>query len=78
VADPSRGQTVKAFVVLAAGRPLDEAALLAFLANKLSPMELPKQIVFRDALPKTAIGKLSKKDLIDEEARRAAATGAGP
>ncbi len=76
VADPYRGQTVKAFVVRATGRELDEAALLVFLADKLSPMELPKQVVFRDALPKTAIGKLSKKDLIAEEARRAAATGA--
>ncbi len=78
VADPYRGQTVKAFVVRAAGRQLEEAELIAFLADKLSPMELPKQIVFRDSLPKTAIGKLSKKDLIAEEARRATATGAGP
>jgi long-chain acyl-CoA synthetase len=78
VPDSYRGQTVKAFVVRAAGRELTEAALLAFLADKLSPMEMPKQIAFRDNLPKTAIGKLSKKDLIVEEARRAAVPSARP
>jgi long-chain acyl-CoA synthetase len=78
VPDPYRGQTVKAFVVRAAGRDLTEAALLAFLAGKLSPMEMPKQIEFRATLPKTTIGKLSKKDLVEDEARRAAAGGAGP
>jgi len=75
VPDPYRGQTVKAFVVRAAGQELSEAALLAFLADKLSPMEMPKQIVFRDNLPKTAIGKLSKKDLIAEEAKRVEQAG---
>jgi long-chain acyl-CoA synthetase len=73
VPDPYRGQTVKAFVVRAVGQELSEATLLAFLADKLSPMEMPKQVVFRDTLPKTAIGKLSKKDLVEEETRRAAA-----
>ncbi len=75
--DPYRGQTVKAFVVRAAGRDLTEADLLAFLADKLSPMELPKQIEFRASLPKTTIGKLSKKDLLAEESERAAVE-AGP
>jgi long-chain acyl-CoA synthetase len=78
VPDPYRGQTVKAFVVRAAGRELTEAALHAFLVGKLSPMEMPKQIEFRATLPKTTIGKLSKKDLVEDEARRAAAGGAGP
>src|SRR5260370_17253493 len=78
VPDPYRGQTVKAFVVRAPGRELTEAALHDFLVGKLSPMEMPKQIEFRAALPKTAIGKLSKKGLVEDEARRAAATAAGP
>jgi long-chain acyl-CoA synthetase len=71
--DPYRGQTVKAYVVrTASGQDLTEAALLAFLADKLSPMEMPKQIEFRTSLPKTVIGKPSKKDLLAEEAQRAA------
>jgi long-chain acyl-CoA synthetase len=43
----------------------------------LSPMEMPKQIEFRASLPKTVIGKPSKKDLLAEEAQRAAAKAAG-
>jgi long-chain acyl-CoA synthetase len=75
--DPYRGQTVKAYVVRAAGQDLSEADLLAFLADKLSPMEMPKQIEFRASLPKTLIGKPSKKDLLAEEAQRAAAGASG-
>jgi long-chain acyl-CoA synthetase len=55
------------------GESLTAEELRAFLADKISPMELPRQVEFRDALPKTLIGKLSKKELIAEElARRAA------
>jgi long-chain acyl-CoA synthetase len=76
VPDSYRGQTVKAFVVPAPGQSLTAEALLAFLKDKLSPMEMPKEIEFRAALPKTAIGKLSKKELIAEEtARRGGASG---
>ncbi|MBT4426083.1 MAG: hypothetical protein HOC88_04260, partial [Rhodospirillaceae bacterium] len=38
--------------------------------DKLSAIEMPKQIEFRDELPKTLIGKLSKKELIAEEAAK--------
>ncbi|HVJ56033.1 MAG TPA: long-chain fatty acid--CoA ligase [Aliidongia sp.] len=74
--DPYRGQTVKAYVTLRAGMILDEAMLRTFLEERLSPMEMPKLIEFRDALPKTAIGKLSKKALLDEEAAKTAAAAA--
>ena len=72
VSDPYRGQTVKAFVVRRPDCELDEATLKAFLKDKLSPIEMPKMIEFRDSLPKTQVGKLSKKALQDEEAARAA------
>ncbi len=72
VSDPYRGQTVKAYVAPVAGASLDETELRAFLKDKLSPIEMPKLFEFRDSLPKTLIGKPSKKALIEEEARRAA------
>ena len=72
ITDPYRGQTVKAFVVRRPDSELDEATLKAFLKDKLSPIEMPKMIEFRDSLPKTQVGKLSKKALQDEEAARAA------
>ena len=75
IEDSYRQQTVKAFVKLRAGQSLDAEALTAFLKDKLSPIEMPKEIEFRDELPKTLIGKLSKKELIAEEAaKRKAAT----
>ena len=64
--DPYRGQTVKAFVALKAGASLTAEALTKFLADKLTPIEMPKQIEFRDSLPKTTVGKISKKMLLEE------------
>jgi len=73
IPDEYRGEVPKAFVRLKIGESLTSEALREFLADKISPMEIPRQVEFRDALPKTLIGKLSKKELIAEElARRAA------
>ncbi|GAO98227.1 long-chain-fatty-acid--CoA ligase [Caedimonas varicaedens] len=65
--DLQRGEAVKAFVKLRSGMPLKAEELHIFLQNKLSPIEMPRQIEFRDSLPKSMIGKLSKKELIAEE-----------
>jgi long-chain acyl-CoA synthetase len=68
VPDGYRGETVKAFVVLRAQAVLDEAGLRAFLEDRLSPIEMPKQIAFCEQLPKSAIGKILKRALIAEPA----------
>lgn len=73
VPDEKRGETVKAFVKLKAEKTLTEAELLAFLHDKLTPIEMPKYIEFRDTLPKTMIGKLSKKELKAEEKKKQSA-----
>ncbi len=73
IADPYRGEAAKAFVRLKKGAPafdLDE--LKAFLADKLGRHEMPAALEFRDRLPRTPVGKLSKVELRDEERRRAA------
>jgi long-chain acyl-CoA synthetase len=72
VADKKRGEVAKAFVKLKPESTLTEEALFAFLKDKLSPIEMPKYIEFRDQLPKTIIGKLSKKELVAEEKARKA------
>jgi long-chain acyl-CoA synthetase len=61
VADPIRGQTPKAYVVLAEGIELDEDGLHAFLADKLSPPEIPRIVEFRNKLPRSAAGKILKR-----------------
>mgnify|MGYP003704069481 CR=1 FL=1 len=48
------------------------AALRDFLRDKISKIELPREVEIRDSLPKTLIGKLSKKDLIEEENKKLA------
>jgi long-chain acyl-CoA synthetase len=71
VPDPYRGQTVKAIVALKAGAELDADALDHFLQSRLSKIEKPTQYEFRADLPKTAVGKIQKKILIDEAAAAA-------
>jgi long-chain acyl-CoA synthetase len=63
VPDPIRGQTPKAYVVLAKGTQLNEDGLQAFLADKLSPREIPRLFEFRGDLPKSAAGKILKRSL---------------
>ncbi len=72
IPDEYRGQTVKAYIKLAAGHQMTRDDLKAFLKDKLSPMEIPKLVEFRDELPKTLIGKLSRKAVLEEEAERVA------
>jgi long-chain acyl-CoA synthetase len=76
VPDAYRGETPKAFVQLKPGSAaftLEE--LRGFLADKLGRHELPTQLEFRAELPKTAVGKLSKKELAAEERHKLAAGG---
>ena len=65
---PYRGQFPKAFVVFREGETATPEALRAFLKDYLSPIEMPDEIIVRDSLPKTMVGKLSKKDLLAEVA----------
>jgi acetyl-CoA synthetase len=68
VADEMRGQVVKAFVV----SPRDasdafEAQMQAFVRNRLSQHEYPRQIEVVDELPKTPAGKVNRKVLRERE-----------
>ena len=63
IPDDYRGEAPKAFVKLKEGHQLKAAELMSFLEDKLSKLEMPEEIEFRDELPKTMVGKLSKKEL---------------
>ena len=71
IKDSYRGEAPKAFIKLRAGMTATAAEILKHLEPKISKIEMPAQIEFRDSLPKTMIGKLSKKELAAEEAERA-------
>ena len=73
VHDESRGEVVKAWIKPREGKGLTEQALKDFLNDKLSKMEIPRNIEIRDKpLPKTMIGKLSRKDILAEDSARKA------
>jgi len=69
VPDDYRGEAPVAYVKLHEGRTVSEQALKTYLATRLNKIEMPREIIFRDALPKTLIGKLSKKELREDYAR---------
>ena len=69
IKDAYRGEAPKAFVKLTEGKQATGAELIHFLKEKLSKLELPAEIEFRDELPKTLIGKLSKRELRAEAKR---------
>ncbi|WP_096482885.1 MULTISPECIES: long-chain-fatty-acid--CoA ligase [Methylorubrum] len=71
IPDAYRGESPKAFVKLRAGFPTTPDELRAFLSERISKIEMPREIEIRTSLPKTAVGKLSKKELIAEERERA-------
>lgn len=67
IKDAKRGEAPKAFVKLKPGSSVSESDLLEHLKPRISKIEMPAAIAFRDELPKTMIGKLSKKELKAEE-----------
>jgi long-chain acyl-CoA synthetase len=70
IPDDYRGETPKAFVKLKAGAPpLTLEEMKAFLKERLGKHEMISAMEIRDALPKTPVGKISKKDLREYEAR---------
>ena len=72
IPDAYRGETPKAFVTLNAGEQVDGAALKAWLNPRLGKHERVADVEVRLDLPKTLIGKLSRKELVAEERAKAA------
>ncbi|WP_128856716.1 long-chain-fatty-acid--CoA ligase [Bacillus sp. CDB3] len=70
VPDPYRGETVKAFVVLKEGVECSEEELDQFARKYLAAYKVPKIYEFRSELPKTTVGKILRRVLIDEEKRK--------
>jgi long-chain acyl-CoA synthetase len=61
--DATKGEVVKAWVVLRAGESTDEAALRAFCRERLAPFKVPAHVEFRKELPKTLVGKVLRRAL---------------
>jgi long-chain acyl-CoA synthetase len=66
VADPVKGEMVKAWVVLRAGQQASEQELRDHCRAQLAPYKVPASIAFRADLPKTMVGKVLRRALRDE------------
>ncbi|WP_153122926.1 long-chain-fatty-acid--CoA ligase [Peribacillus tepidiphilus] len=67
VPDPYRGETVKAYIVLKEGMKVTEEELNEFARKHLAAFKVPRIYEFRKELPKTAVGKILRRALVEEE-----------
>ncbi|GGC93308.1 long-chain-fatty-acid--CoA ligase [Thalassobacillus devorans] len=67
VPDPYRGETVKAFIVKREDSSVTEEELDAFCRKHMAAYKVPRVYEFRMELPKTAVGKILRRTLIEEE-----------
>jgi long-chain acyl-CoA synthetase len=67
IKDDYRGETVKAYVVLNPGETATEKEIIDFCKEKLAVYKVPKIVEFREELPKSAVGKILRKILREEE-----------
>ena len=67
IPDPYRGETVKAYIVVKEGSNVTEAELNEFCRKHLAAYKVPRYYDFRRELPKTAVGKILRRSLVDEE-----------
>jgi long-chain acyl-CoA synthetase len=67
IPDPYRGETVKAYIVLKEGYTVSEEEFNKYCRENLAAFKVPRVYEFRKELPKTAVGKILRRSLVDEE-----------
>lgn len=67
IPDQYRGETVKAYIVLKPGETATEQEFIDYCRTKLAAFKAPRIVEFRDSLPRTIVGKVLRRVLIDEE-----------
>jgi long-chain acyl-CoA synthetase len=73
VPDAYRGEVVKAFVVLREGEQATVEEMREFAKARLAAYKVPRTVEFRDELPKSLIGKVLRRALVEQEQAKAAA-----
>jgi len=72
IPDPYRGETVKAFVVVKKGEALTDIEVMDYCRQHLTAYKIPKLIEFVEELPKSAVGKILRRELRDRELKKLA------
>lgn len=70
IPDPYRGETVKAYIVLKEDHSVTEKEMDHFARKHLAAYKVPKLYEFRDELPKTTVGKILRRQLVEEERKK--------
>ncbi|MFC7321088.1 long-chain-fatty-acid--CoA ligase [Halobacillus campisalis] len=70
IPDPYRGETVKAFIVKKPGQVVTEEELDEFCRKNMAAFKVPRIYEFREELPKTAVGKILRRTLVEEEKKK--------
>jgi long-chain acyl-CoA synthetase len=71
IPDAKQGEAVKAWVVLATGKTATAEEIQAWCKDKLVAYKIPKFVEFRSELPKTMVGKVLRRVLVEEEKAKA-------
>lgn len=66
-ADPYFGEVIKSYLVLREGESVSAEEIIEFCRKKLAKFKVPREIEFRTELPKSAIGKVLRRTLAEEE-----------
>lgn len=67
VPDLYRGETVKAYIVLQPNTEASEQEFIAFCKTRMASFKVPRHVEFRDELPRTIVGKVLRRKLVEEE-----------
>jgi long-chain acyl-CoA synthetase len=70
VFDEYRGETVKAYVVVKPGEALSEEEIVRYCQEKLAAYKVPEMVEFIDALPKSAIGKILRREVKEMDRKK--------
>jgi len=62
-----KGERVKAYIVLKPGQTATEQEMIDFCKERLAPYKVPRYVEFRSELPKTMVGKILRRMLVEEE-----------
>ena len=75
IPDPYRGETVKAYIVLKEGETATEEEIRNFCKGRMAKYKVPTHVEFREELPKTIVGKVLRRLLVEEEKKKLAQQG---
>ena len=75
IPDPYRGETVKAYIILKEGETATPDEIIEFCKGKMAKYKVPTAVEFRKELPKTMVGKVLRRMLVEEEKKKLAEQG---